>query len=470
MLSKIRRTDVKKILWILLILIVPAFVFWGANRRGKNKVQYAGTIYGRKVLPEEYYAALHNTQVLFLISLGRDYLNSINTEDLVDYTWQNLLILAKAEKEKITVSDEEVIKKIRSFALLNNQEGKFSKEKYLTILQNLKILPGQFEEFLKDQIKIDKLKERIQEDATVTEEELLEQYKIENEEARIKYVFIDLENIKTTIKPENEQLQDYFEKNKEKFRVPPKVKIAYILLKDEDRRILEDVAQQMQDKKSLNEISKILGLEITESGFFSINEPIEGLGWDSKISEQAHKAESGLIQGPLQSKEGIVFFTKTDSKKSYIPDLSTITDTVKEELINDAAYKKAKNKALEIISKIKQDNIKDLKVLGSKFPDSQLLETNFFKRLGFIENIGMERNFNNRVFTLKKDEILLEPLEVKKGFCIVQLMEIKPIDQEQFNKDKEMYANKLLQNKKAMAMNTFLLNLLQESKMSIAQQ
>ena len=58
MLKQLRSKDVaKKILIGLAIIIIPAFVLWGAGslRGGRSdRPRYAGTIFGRKVSFQEY--------------------------------------------------------------------------------------------------------------------------------------------------------------------------------------------------------------------------------------------------------------------------------------------------------------------------------------------------------------------------------------------------------------------------------
>jgi len=469
MLRKIRKTDLKKVLWLLVIVIVPAFVFWGSRMGKRDEAGYAGIIYGRKIDPEEYYTALRNIQILFLLSFGRQSLENMKPQDLLDYAWRNLLLLEKAEKENIKASDKEVVEKIKSFAWLKGQ-GKLTKERYLSFLKSRGVLPGQFEEFLKGQIKIEKLTEKVIEEVNVTEEEIRERFKTENEEAKIKYVFIDLQNLKKGIDAKQEQLQDFFEGNKERFRIPPKAKIAYILINDSNPELIKNITELIDKKTDLRDISKQLGLEITESGYFSINEPIEGLGWENELAEQAHVAEPGQIKGPYQVTEGEVFFKKIDRKDSYIPNLSEITDKVRQDYIDGQAYKKAKELAEEITSKAKEEKIKDLKDLNKYFSGLTLIETGFFKRKDYIENIGLARGFNSKVFNLEEGQILLEPIEVKKGFCIVQLLEIKPIDEEKFKKEEQIYRARMLEAKKSMAFNTYLSNLIKESEITITQQ
>lgn len=469
MFRKIRQKDLKKVLWVLVILIVPAFTFWGASWFIKQKDRFIAKIYGRKITPDEYQGLIHNFQVFFLLSFGRDFLGNIKAQELENYLWQNLLLIEKAKKENISVTNKEVADKIKTFAFLN-AEGSFSKERYLAILKSLRVVPGQFEEFLKDLIKAEKLTEMVLSAVEATEDEIKQKYKEENEEAKIKYIFIDFDSFKDKKDIPREELEDFFRKNSEEFRIPPKVKIAYVLIKDPASEVIDGIQQEIQQETDLDQIAKKFGLEITESGFFSSNDPIEGLGWQNQIAARAFESEKESIRGPFATTEGMVFFKKLDFKQTFIPEFSEVAEQVKEKLISVRAHQAAKQRSEEIISAIKEKNLKDLEEAKKIFPELELAQSVFFKRQDYLEKIGLNVVFNNKVFSLDANQILLEAVELEKGFCVAQLLEFKPLDEEKFNQEKEVYRAKILGNKRIMMMNSYLAQLIKEGNFSLAQQ
>ena len=464
MLRKIRKADLKKILWFLVIVIVPAFVFWGASYFIKERGNFIGKIYGKKISPQDFEAFLRNIQALFLLRLGRDAFSGIKPDQLNRYAWQQLLFIEKAKRENIQVSDEEVLEYIKNFPFLNLQKSSL-KERYLAILNRLRIIPGQFEGFLKDIIRAEKLKEKVLKNIEVSEQEIRERYKQLNEEAKAKYILIELKKIEEGIVPEEEDLKKFFQENKEEFRVPPKVKIAYILLDSSREELLKEVERRLK-KESLKEVAKKFNLEVIETDYFSAEEPIKGLGWQRNLALKAFEVEKNKTYGPFQVEEGFIFFVKIDQKPSYIPEFTAIKDEVKKKLIEEKTYQEAKNIASQIISEISKKNVKDLKEISLP-KGASLQETTFFTRKDFIENIGLDMNFKNIVFSLKEGQIYPKPLEIKKGFCIVQLIEKKNIDEEKFKEEKENYRNLILQEKRAQTLRDYIAQLIKESKLLI---
>jgi hypothetical protein len=464
---KIRQKDLKKVLWVLVIVIVPAFMLWGANWFVKERRDVAGIMYGRRISTDEYQSFIRNTQVLFLLGFGREFLEQMQPEQLNNYVWQSLLFIEKAKKEGLEVSNEELAQRIRNLAFLNSQ-GSFSKERYLAILDNLRVVPGQFEEFLKNMIKADKLKQMVLIDVDVTDEEARQIYAMENEEAKIKYVFIDFEKRKNEIQPQREELEEFFNKDKEAFRIPAKVKIAYILIKEDRSEILKDVQSEIAKTAALEQIAERFDMAVTESGFFSQDDAIEGLGWQDEIVHNAFLLEKGQVAGPFTTTEGVVFFKKIDYKESYLPQFSQVADEVKEELVSSKAIDIANDFAGKIISTIKEQGIDDLDKLKSTFSNIEVAQSEFFKRQDYLEKIGLEAEFNQRVFALQKGQILQEALKLQKGFCIVQLLEKKDIDEEKFSEENEDYKKKIFQHKQILRLNAYLAELVQESQLQIS--
>ena len=465
MLRKIRKGDIKKVLWFLVIVIVPAFVFWGASYFIKARTSYLGKIYGKKISPQDFEAFLKNIQTLLFFQLGREALSGIQLNQLKTYAWQRLLLIEKAKRENIEVTDEEVLNYIKSFPLLINRQPSSLKKRYLSILKRLGITPAQFEEFLRDLIRAEKLKEKVLKEVKVSGEEIRERFKRETEQAKAKYILIEFEKLKEEINPTEEELKSFFEENKENFRIPPKVKINYLLISPSHKDQLKKIEKEFK-KKSLEEIAKKFNLEIVETDYFSVEDPIKGLGWQKEIAIKSLEAEKNKIYGPFKIEEGFIFFTKIDGKPSYIPEFSKVKGEVKERFKEKKAHQKAKELASKIISEIEEKKLKDLREVSS-CQEAILSETKFFKRKDFIENIGLDMNFKNIVFSLQPGEIYLQPLEVKKGLVIVQLLEKKGIDEEKFKEEKEKYKNLILNEKRTKAFSDFIIQLIKESKLTI---
>ncbi|MFC1514988.1 SurA N-terminal domain-containing protein [Candidatus Omnitrophota bacterium] len=463
-----RQKDLKKVLWAMVIVIVPAFMLFGANSFVKGRANFAGMIYGRKISNDEYQTFLRNIQVLFLLGSGKQFTDEMPPEQLTGYAWQNLLFIEKAKRENISVSDTELAARIRNLAFLNAQGG-FSEQKYLAVLDNLRVVPGQFEQFIKNMIRSEKLTSMILMDVGVNEDEIHQAYTWMNEEAKIKYVFVDIEGAEGDFNPPREELEAFFNTNTGDFRIGAKVKIAYLLIEESASSLVADISGQIEERTGLEEIAANLELELKQSDFFGQNEPIESLGWQDEIAKIAFAIGADQVAGPLAIAEGTVFFKKIDYKDSYLPQFSEVADKVKEALITERAEAKAAEKAQELTATIAEKKLSDLNDLKKTFSDLEVVESDFFKRRDYVEKIGLEPEFNQKVFSLEQGQILDQALKLKNGFCIVQLLEKKPIDEAKFSEEKESYRAQILQSRQMTRLNSYLQELVQESKLSVRQ-
>ena len=125
MLNILRRKKIKKrILWALAIIIIPAFVFWGAGSLTKRPLssKYIGMIDGEKIPFDDFVKSMQDTQVsLFLNYFNQPEILRRFRNDrafLSGLSWENLIIKERAKKDKVSVSDEEVINFIQSKGII----------------------------------------------------------------------------------------------------------------------------------------------------------------------------------------------------------------------------------------------------------------------------------------------------------------------------------------------------------------
>src|SRR3989338_10672262 len=137
MLKQLRNKETaKKIFIFLALIIIPAFVLWGVGSTTKSKSgpQYAGIVFGKKVSLEDYgqnWRAVKNEALMRYPNFNEIY----EQLDLNGQAWDRLILLAEADKERIKINDEDVIKTIQGFPFLS-RGGKFDVELYERLLKN----------------------------------------------------------------------------------------------------------------------------------------------------------------------------------------------------------------------------------------------------------------------------------------------------------------------------------------------
>lgn len=524
MLKQLRqKKTMKRILWTLAVLIIPPFVFWGAGSALHSKQKgpdYAGTIFGKKISFEEYTAAWQATKNRAIMTYGQKLDEIYESLDLDKQAWDRLILLREAKKRRIRVSDDEVINTIQSFPFLQSK-GMFDQRAYdLVLKQVFRIEARQFEEELRDTIAISKLADSIIKGIKVTDQEVADAYKNENEKSKISYILISPATFKKNILIPEAELKKYYQDNAESFRVPDQVNIDYlgfefpdyqndIQVKDEEvksyyekhkdgfdpKKKFEDLKdaiknQLIQEKakekaltaaekidytlsdktKSLEGVAKENGLLVKETGFFAKEGLIPQIGWFPEIQKTAFKLNIGekseLIKSKAGFAKGYYIISLKEKKPAYIP----VYDEVKQQIENilkserakKAAYKEAQRLHKKIAELIKTKNMKFNDAAASLKHNPKYTEP--FARTGYVQGVGSGSEFGDAAFGTKPGDF--SPVtKTQAGFCIFTVVEITPIDQEKFKKEKEDFTKKTVEGKKSKMLDDWYTKLIETANL-----
>lgn len=504
-----KKGNIKKIMWGLALVIVPAFVLWGAgsNTSPGSAPKYAGTMFGRKVSFTKYQEALKAFYNQALLIYGDQFKQATNGLNMEQQAWQRLILLHQVKKEKIKVSDQEVVSFIQSVALFQ-KDSHFDRSRYNTILDYaLGISPREFEEQIRQELAMDKLKNKIIAAVTLNNEEIETVYKYENEQAKVSYVLIDPKEFQEQINPSYEELEDYHLIHKSEFKKPEQVNAEYIALyfneaaiaielteeeidnyynahldelsvsgkdspekpktKDEltpqiKQKLIQEKLKQRQeeriwqisdelaeDEATLEKIAGKNKLELKETGFFGAQDVISDIGLSYKLSNAAFSLEVGEISNVIETTNGYFIIQIKGKKDAYLPQLEEVKKEVEAAVIKERMWQLAKKKGRNIqlqLSKLIDDEKLDFAKAAKKLALS-LRETEDFTRASYITGIGQSPSFTQAAFKLEEGKISAL-ITVASGYCIVSLISITPIDQEKFDQEKKVFSQKLLDKKK----------------------
>ena len=504
-----KRGNLKKIMWGLAILIIPAFVLWGSGSsiRSSGFPKYAGEIFGKKVSFRQYEASFQAARHEALLIYGDDFNKVAKFLNLEKEAWQRLILLYQVKKERIKVSDEEVIDFIQKLPFFQ-KEGRFSQEKYKVFLDYaFRTSPRDFEEQIRETLKIDQLKNKFISKVKLNDEETEKVYKNENEKAKVFYVFLDPQKFTEGIHPSYEQLEDYYQGRMAEFKEPAQVNVEYIALYfDRDRpkidiseeeiqsyyqehpeqfsvkdktdeeniESLEEVRTQIkerltqekakvvledriwqisdditEDPLSFEETANKNQLEVNQTGFFGPQQFIPKIGLCYEFLNAAFSLRVGQVSNAIETPKGYFIIKIKEKKEAYIPPLEEVKKEVEKALIKQKSWQLAKNKGEELLSQIKKF-VEEKKINFSKAAEKLSLavkETERFTRSGYIAGIGQSPEFSQAAFALKPGEIS-DLIIVPNGYCILSLKNIIPVDQEEFAREKEEFSKKLLARKK----------------------
>ena len=173
MLRQLRqKKTMKRILWALAIIIIPAFVFWGAGSLVEKRAN-VGVIFGRNVYPSEYKNAWEAVRNEALMSYGSRFYEIADQFDLNSQAWERLIMLEEAKRKKITVPDAEVMTFIARVPFFLDPDGSFSHARYESILaRTFKRIPRRFEEDMRESLIIARLAQEAAKGISVSEQEI----------------------------------------------------------------------------------------------------------------------------------------------------------------------------------------------------------------------------------------------------------------------------------------------------------
>lgn len=463
MLKQLRKKGTaKKILWGITLVIIPSFgFFWNANQVDRQQITHAGKIFGRKVSFDDFQKSLLHTRNQNLLRHGDNFNKISQFLNLESEAWDRLILLNEAKKRRIRILDQEVVDMVEDFDFFKNN-GVFDPVIYDKIVRYVfRCEPRDFEEGIRETLTFAKLYEQETSDVTLADEDILNEYKKQNEMVQVSYVFLPTADYVKDVNPDPKAAEDYFNEHKDDFTLPLTVNIQYLALpipeaaKDEEKSALktqaENIVRDLQTDPGMEAVAKKYGLEMKESGLFSQEEPVLNLGLPFEALRKAFELQVGEISSLLETPKGFYILKLKEKKESHLPEFAEVSKKVTDTLINLKAKDIAKQKAGESLAQIKEIYMKDpqahfmdtVKALGLK-PE----QTPMFKRGDYLPTIGMSSDFQEGAFALNGENTISPVVEIKKGYCILHFDKLQPIDQDKFAKEKDEFSKNLLNDKK----------------------
>lgn len=453
-----KRKNMKRIMWALAILIIPAFVIWGAGAGGKNKgarPDYAGRLFGKKVSYEDYYNMWNVARDYAVKSYG----NNVPVEIINQMAWSRIILLEEAKREKLAVTDKEVVEKLSSFPVFQ-RNGSFDKRLYKSILQDA---ARAFEEKLRDDFLISKLKDKITSGIKINDEDVKKEYIKKYEKIKSSYTLIPFSDYEKDARYSDSDLKDFYERNKQVFKKSEQVNVRYIeilLSGPGAEELAYKVLDQVNMKKNMEEPARANSLEIKETGFFSANEEIPSIGWSYDFTRAGFELQKNEISNMLvKTAKGLYIIQLKEKKPPYIPDYAEVKDGVRKEFIKEESVKLSQKKSekiyLDIANGIKTDEALEdaVKEYGLKAK-----QTDFIARDDYIPEIGPAREFIEAAGSTKIGSIS-KPFRTLQGWIMLEPLEVKPVDEVKFLEEKDRFKEGLLTNKKEEAFNTYFQDL-----------
>lgn len=229
-----------KSLKFILVIIVVAFVvtsvvYFGTGNSGSGGTpNIVGTVNGEEIPTERFRRTQANLieqyermtrQRLTPEMIERLGLNQRVMNELVNDT----MVVQAAGREGVRVSDDELrsrIQEMREF----QQDGRFSRDRYLRILKQVRLEPGSFEAEMRRQLIRKKIEDLVKDGVKVSSAELQEAYSARNQRVRMAWASLDTTPLMAEVTVPDADLEPYVKAHQAQFTRPERRRIQYVVV------------------------------------------------------------------------------------------------------------------------------------------------------------------------------------------------------------------------------------------------
>lgn len=251
MMDNLRAAANNVVLKIILALIMLSFILTGVGSYligGSN--DFAAKVNGQEISRAQLEQAVQSERSRMQQQLGEQFSALAANEGYMQQMRQqvlgqlvnNMLLDQYAKKLGLTASDAQVKDAIRQAPYFQT-EGKFDNSKYLALVNQMGYTPDQFAQLQRQQLINQQLLQAFGDTGFVLPAEAQAMSELILQQRDVRLATLDLKALQAQQKVTDEELQAYYDQNKNSFIAPEQMKISFIAMD----------AAAMQDKITVTE-------------------------------------------------------------------------------------------------------------------------------------------------------------------------------------------------------------------------
>lgn len=212
---------------------------------------------------------------------------------------------------------------------------------------------------------------------------------------------------------------------------------------DQAQRMADDLTTQLKSPADLDTIARAQGLVVSESGFFSRDEPISGLGLAPAAAEQAFSLADGAVSPAIRTPQGFAFLTVTGKQDAYVPKLEEVQARVREDVLEKKAADAAQQKANEVAGSLKSGNFET----AAKSAGLEVKTTELIARGAPIAELGVSPAIDAVAFSLPVNAVS-DPISTETGTVVVKVLEKQDPTPEEIANGKQAMKDELMNDRR----------------------
>nr|WP_320050188.1 SurA N-terminal domain-containing protein [uncultured Desulfuromonas sp.] len=471
--KKQKTTIVKVVFWVIIATFIGTiFLVWGKGRDQQRDISVAAQVNGRDISFEDFRTTYSNMYNLYRNLYGKNFTPELErqlqlTRQSLDTLIDQTLLLDEADRLNLSVSDDQLVQAIAEIPSFQ-VDGVFNKEQYLAVLGYQRLTPEVFEQMQKRQMLVNLTREQIKSAAVVTDEDVANEYRRQNEKVNLSYVAFSAGQFMDKVEVTDEALTAYYEEHQEDFRVPEQVALSVVTLNADDyvdqvvleedavqhyydRHLAEyEIQEQMSASHILIAVDEKASEEERETKKALAEEVLEKArkGDFAKLAEQysddkasakkggdlgsfkrgvmvppfeaaAFALEKDALSPVVETRFGYHIIKGGEHVEAGFTPLADVRDKVEKQLREEEARKLAYEKAMDAYNLNRKEN--DF-AAAAKMLDTVAVETGLFSRGKAIPSVGANADLTNKAFAGQSGEILA-PVNTSRGVILAAVTE-----------------------------------------------
>jgi len=348
LITKFNKMIRNKIIWALIAFVTSLFFVLSFSAFpsdcSANTVNTEGRLYGKDVSPTEFRNAM-----FFELGMRPNAGFGSDPDTTRTRTWRRLAVLSTAEEFGLLTEDDEVRSTLGSIPQFSPNR-QFDQNRYFAFVQSQNIRPSTFEEYLRQDLTIQKMRGTADAFTWVAPMELNRRLSNLTDVRTVEIALLERENLTPDVSLTDHDVRDFYNENTNLFTAASKMQVRYVgfpfsnfapasndaarveayynanldaytpeptndfvlpepLPLDQVREKIEAILREQQSVEDavyaatdfMDELSAIDGesavsfettaatnnLDVKLTGFFAIDEPVDDLGVDYRFREAA---------------------------------------------------------------------------------------------------------------------------------------------------------------------------------------
>ena len=400
---------------------------------------------------QQQYGGCVNEQLLRQLGIDQQILQQMVDEQAA---------LTEAEREGITVSDDELAQQIFSIPGLQENGRFIGEQRYEQLLasQQPPLTKAEFEDNLRRGMMIEKLRAALTDWMAVSDTDLEREYKTRNEKAKlqvvaltadkfrnqvtvtdadvqtyydahkaeyrkgeqrkIRYLLVDRDQLRAKTQVSAQDIENYYNSNVQQFQTPEQVRASHILLKTDgknDAEIQKKAEDILKQAKAPNADFAALAKKYSEDDGSKVNGgDLDYFGKGQMVPEfekAAFSMQPGQISDLVKSQFGFHIIKVIDHKQATTKPLDEVRAQIQETLATQRVDQQITERTRDLDGKINKPA--DLDTVA-KENGVTVAESGFFARDEPVPVLGPAPEVVNAAFT-QKDGTVSKALQSPRG-------------------------------------------------------